>query len=87
MVYKLLSCDSSTPWDERRGEEEGYTLLCSEKILFQRIQNDVLHFNFLPACKLAPQVIFLLSLFGWLILLIFWKWVSYYPDASKVRMC
>eukprot|EP00731_Ephydatia_muelleri_P014233 Em0007g1543a len=28
-------------------------------------------------------VLFLLSLFGWLILLIFWKWVSYYPDATK----
>eukprot|EP00731_Ephydatia_muelleri_P013969 Em0007g1279a len=33
--------------------------------------------------EFIPQVLFLLSLFGWLILLIFWKWVSYYPDATK----
>eukprot|EP00731_Ephydatia_muelleri_P033231 Em0026g51a len=33
--------------------------------------------------EFIPQVLFLLSLFGWLMLLIFWKWVSYYPDATK----
>eukprot|EP00731_Ephydatia_muelleri_P034530 Em0064g12a len=64
-------------------QEPALPLWIGPCVLTRHNQLCIVFVEFCHHAHLGVRVLFLLSVFGWLILLIFWKWVSYYPDATK----
>jgi len=76
LVPAYPGCPEKRPLNERSSSNCAHTLLSETCPLFIRYFNDRLSI----LCEFVPQTIFLLSIFGYLILLIVYKWIGI--DAS-----